>query len=641
MATKKQPREPNLPRLFLQLQLAGEDGDHEKGLKISEKILSISPGDPDALHCKLVCLTHLSKFQEANKLIDSFNKKSEKPQFLFEKAYCLYRLEKYAESQKLLARLPKSEVRVQELQAQILYRLEQYSEAKSVYADLVKECSDGFTSEREANFAAAQSYSVDHLDGGSQLESLPSDTMEQSFNAACCYLAVGRPRDAERALETAEQQCRESLLEEGYTDEEIESEMSVVRVQVGYALQLQDRNKEAMLVYNAILKQKPDDVSQLVLTSNNVIVLNKDRDIFDSKKKAKILANEGTSKKLTSFQKLLVLFNRCLFALQTNQLDQCRELVGKLESTKPSHDLTILAKVALLNRERKVSSCIECLDSHLRSNQKSNVVLYTTLAQLYLSQGHQDKVCAVLRLIPSLPRYLGVVSVLVSLYNSSGDVDNAVCVLDEAVVFWTKQEQSESNQTVVRSLMMESAKFKLQNCGPQSAAIVLEKLHTQYPSDLKVIAMLISAYSRYDAKKAEELSCSLAEFKVSQPVDVDALEQMPSFRHSRRQQQKPDVKEQVSTDKKQPLVKAKKKKKRKPRLPKNYDPAVAPDPERWLPLRERSYYRKGRKMGYSATARGTQGTSAASASLMAQLDASKPKATPTSEESELRNTYVP
>ena len=71
--------------------------------------------------------------------------------------------------------------------------------------------------------------------------------------------------------------------------------------------------------------------------------------------------------------------------------------------------------------------------------------------------------------------------------------------------------------------------------------------------------------------------------------------------------------------------KQKRKKKRKPRLPKNYDPSVPPDPERWLPLRERSYYRRSRrKGGVVPLVRGTQGSSAASANLMSQLDASKP-----------------
>ena len=38
------------------------------------------------------------------------------------------------------------------------------------------------------------------------------------------------------------------------------------------------------------------------------------------------------------------------------------------------------------------------------------------------------------------------------------------------------------------------------------------------------------------------------------------------------------------------------KKKRKTKLPKNYDPEKKPDPERWLPLRDRSTYKpKGKK----------------------------------------------
>lgn len=53
------------------------------------------------------------------------------------------------------------------------------------------------------------------------------------------------------------------------------------------------------------------------------------------------------------------------------------------------------------------------------------------------------------------------------------------------------------------------------------------------------------------------------------------------------------------------------------KLPKNCDPKSTPDPERWLPMRERSYYR-GRKKGKKKeqVGRGTQGaTSGASAEL--------------------------
>lgn len=50
------------------------------------------------------------------------------------------------------------------------------------------------------------------------------------------------------------------------------------------------------------------------------------------------------------------------------------------------------------------------------------------------------------------------------------------------------------------------------------------------------------------------------------------------------------------------------------KLPKNFDPKSTPDPERWLPIRERSYYR-GRKKGKKKeqVGRGTQGATSGAA----------------------------
>lgn len=53
------------------------------------------------------------------------------------------------------------------------------------------------------------------------------------------------------------------------------------------------------------------------------------------------------------------------------------------------------------------------------------------------------------------------------------------------------------------------------------------------------------------------------------------------------------------------------------KLPKNCDPKATPDPERWLPMRERTYYR-GKKKGKKKEqiGKGTQGaTAGASAEL--------------------------
>lgn len=57
-----------------------------------------------------------------------------------------------------------------------------------------------------------------------------------------------------------------------------------------------------------------------------------------------------------------------------------------------------------------------------------------------------------------------------------------------------------------------------------------------------------------------------------------------------------------------------KKKKRKPRLPKVYDPNIPPDPERWLPKHERSNYKKRKDRRYRDTGigKGTQGAASGS-----------------------------
>ena len=626
MAAKSQEPEPTVPRLFTELQLSGEDGDYEAGLRLAEEILSRSPEDKDALHCRIVCLIQLSKFHEAIKLID---KKAEKQKFQFERAYCFYRLEKYDESRRALKKLPESEQRVRELSAQIAYRVEGYEEARKLYTSLVKESSDDFGNEREANYAAALSLCKE-MDEIPHLEAIHRETMEQCFNLACCYLTFGNGREAAMILHKAEELCRESLLEEDYTEEEIESELSVIRIQLGFALQIQHQGKEAASLYGGVLKQKPTDVSHSVIASNNIVVFNKDRDVFDSKKKMKVLANEGSSKKLTQFQKLLILYNRCLFSLQINQLDQCQQLVTELKSKHPTSELTVLAEAALLNREKKTAACLKLLETHLQRKPDSSVLLYTTLAQLNLAHGNVTKVCSTLRSIPNVWKHVGIVSALVSLHTHEGGIDAAIEILDETVTWWSKQQQkSEQIQKLRRSVMMENAQYKLRHGRPEAAALVLEKLRSEYPSHLQVQVLLISAYSQYDSRKAEEQSQSLPSFASSSTADVDTLEQMLGFKLTRRQLLKPDTTEKQA-DKKDHVPKERKRKKRKPKLPKNYDPTVPPDPERWLPLKERSYYRRGKKKGFIAL-RGTQGSSAASALLTAQLDASKPK--PSAQES--------
>ena len=644
---KKADESLNVQKILFELQNAGEDGDFDKGLKLSEELLGSSPDDRDALRCKLVCLVQLSRFDNAIKLIQSLNDAGSvggPPQFSLEKAYCLYRLERYQESLSVLGSKPSAlSYPEKELKAQILYRLELHEEARSIYLDMVKNFADDYGNERESNLAAVLSFcdlSADHHHHRHpELEGLRSETMEQCFNLACCQLAMGRIKRAQELLRASEDICRESMTQEECTEEEIEREIAVVRTQLGYSLQVEGKQDEAMATYNAILKQKSGDTALTVVASNNIIVLNREKDVFDSKKKAKVLAGFGGSKKLSQSQKALVLFNRCLFALQTNQLEQSRQLSAEMGKKFPNSELSLLVKVAVLNREKKQGECIKLLEEHCLSSENSSqslppshpptLLLYLTLAQLHLSQGNVRKACAVLGSVPELHVHLGVVSVLVALYTGTGSTEEAVKVLDDAVQWWSapekkEKEEEEEDRRTLQKFMLENARYKLHHGLPKPASDVLERLRNMDPSNTRVLALLISSYSRFDPKRAEEQSRLLPQAIRDSQVDVDALEQMPSFKLHRQTELASKTTLMEAKTSEGAAKEKKKRKKRKKRLPKNFDQAALPDPERWLPLRERSYYRRGRKKGFvGSVGRGTQGSSAATATITAQLDASK------------------
>lgn len=232
MATAK---ESELPSLFSRLQRTLRDDDDEQALELTKKILELSRDDPDALHCQVVSLIHLSRFEPALQLIRSINKKrkgGEGKLYQLEEAYCLYRQERYPETLSVLSVLPRDEVKVQELEAQVAYKQEEYLKARERYEQLLSVEKD--RDSRMANYYAtlsSSSLSSAGMDGAPRL----TNTMEQCFNLACSYLVSGCGQDAVELLERADSLHRESLEEEGLTEEEIAEEMAVIEVQKGYS----------------------------------------------------------------------------------------------------------------------------------------------------------------------------------------------------------------------------------------------------------------------------------------------------------------------------------------------------------------------------------------------------------------------
>lgn len=506
-------KEKELGKLYKELaslrpsdEFEPEQEDWEKAVKVCNKILNLDSQDATAFHCKVVALMQVGKFAEVLKQVDTSRHQVD---LQFEVAYCHYRLNSPLEALAVLDGVASPQVRHQDLRAQVLYRMEQYEACYSVYKELIKSTDDSYDTERTTNLSAVSA----QLGDRPRLVLDCQDTFEQRYNAACNLAAVGELGKAEAALRKAEEVAKAFLKEEG--DEDVEEETGIIRVQLGFVLQRQGRDKEAATVYNQVLKSKPSDIGLVAVASNNLLCLNKDQNIFDSKKRLKAATVEGLETKLTSSQRGAIARNSALLAMFTAQVDLCKQLVSALEPQPEDAELIQAAALARAGR----------------TSEAGMAVVWRKTAEFHLRSG-------------------------------------------EAAV----------------------------------AAQSLEELQRLEPS-LTTLAQLVVAYAKCDLGKALQTSRLLPAFTPPTDLDVDSLEaaSWAGRTFKARPGQTPRAGgEKTPKAKDDEGLQARKKatKKRKKRLPKEgtYNPNADPDPERWLPKKERTGlkympggYRKPRK----------------------------------------------
>ncbi|KAI0231458.1 Signal recognition particle subunit SRP72 [Lamellibrachia satsuma] len=413
-------------------------------------------------------------------------------------------------------------------------------------------------------------------------------------------------------------------------EDEVDAELSIIRVQLGYTLQELGRSDEALKLYSQVLKKKPSDAGLAAVASNNVVTINKEQNVFDSKKKIKTATADGLQQKLTSKQRQLIEMNHCLLTMYMNQGEECRRMAERLRKTYSDSDTPTLIEAAQYWREKQVVKATELLTNQIAKREGDDVItLKLTLAQLYLGQGHVYQACDMMSALGACTYMPGMVAALVMLYTSEEVMEAAKAILQEAIE-WHRKNKPKGAELV--ALMRASVRFHLKHNNPQAAAVLLEDLRKRYPNDLKILAKLISAYSKFDSKKAQTISRELPSVEdIAQDVDVDSLESSmttlaPKYiKKLTKGEQSPKPQSPMGGG--DTLRQQKKKKKRKTILPKSYDPEVTPDPERWLKRQERSYFRGKRRDKRKEIGKGTQG----SVPTLADKDAAKPSSASNSE----------
>jgi signal recognition particle subunit SRP72 len=205
----------------------------------------------------------------------------------------------------------------------------------------------------------------------------------------------------------------------------------------------------------------------------------------------------------------------------------------------------------------------------------------------------------------------GLVALAVSLYRTQRRHSAIRDELAKAAAHWQKKTGPDSSGAG-NSLLREAGIELLRSSHPADLAAAGEAfshLVASQPNDRTAKLGLVASFATSDfAKVQPSLDILPSVEQLTRGVDVDALIEagvavLPAATGPTQGKKRPL--EQGETERQQQQLAAKKRRKRK--LPKSYDPNKKPDPERWLPLRDRSSYRPKGKKGKKRAAEATQG----------------------------------
>ncbi|KAJ7106203.1 hypothetical protein C8R44DRAFT_638605 [Mycena epipterygia] len=193
------PLPDQLKRLFTTLCAQIDGGHHSKAIRTCDKILRLSPSDPDALQTKLFLLLTTDQAAAAIALIEALSAEGDggasELRYTFERAYAFYCLHKKEDARAALSQDAEGvdERGVRHLEAQLNYRDGAYQAAFDIYNELLDSAP---TAEEQADILTNIQAASAHLDFINTtflhaLDALPSATQTQLENAPPPALGSG------------------------------------------------------------------------------------------------------------------------------------------------------------------------------------------------------------------------------------------------------------------------------------------------------------------------------------------------------------------------------------------------------------------------------------------------------------------
>ncbi|KXJ92794.1 hypothetical protein Micbo1qcDRAFT_160613 [Microdochium bolleyi] len=638
--------------------------DHEEVLKAANAAIKASKGsNTDAQHTRVVALLKLDRFDDALRAIADAGSALES-QASLEKAYALYKTGQHDEADKALRSGGSSSSRaLRHLSAQIAYRAERFEAAARLYAELEKN-NDGIEGEEndiKINRLATHAQLEWSGAGGvlSEAQKQPSredlEAFETAFNSACGCIARGDLSKASVLLKRARDLCEAS---EDLTSDEKKAELLPIIIQHAYVLARLGKDGEAAALQKSIELPDITEAPTKAVASNNQVAIGdssdaKNNNPYVTQRLAESATTLAGNDKLFEYQAAALRRNKYALDLQCQKFDGVQRATTKtiLASSDPEKSSTAaaspasaeIASLGVISAAAKARLQTGKAALHeilpVLEKRPTDIGLLLTIIQLYVqtsnpgpaldlldaflkrldastAAGHED-----VRFAP------GLVAVAVALYRLQGRQAAIRNELARASTHWrskTKEDAATSS-----ALLREAGVELLKSSDPAhvaSAGATFDSLVSSSSSPASkdsnplAVAGLVASFATTDYAKVEPYLASLTpvERLISGAADIESLlsagvATVPTH-HSTT-----TTTSSASASKKRGAAaattddagKAAGSKKRRIRYPKGFHPGdpgnAKPDPERWLPLRDRSTYRpKGRK-GKKRAQESTQG----------------------------------
>ncbi|KAF6813408.1 signal recognition particle subunit SRP72 [Colletotrichum sojae] len=587
--------------------------DHEEVLKAANASIKASKADLTAHRTRVVALLKLDRFDDALRAINDGGEKLEQA-CLLEKAYALYKTGKLKEARDIANAKPERSFR--HITAQVAYRQEDFSDALAVYRGLLDN-PRGEDSDLNINMLASTAQLEWQAGNSPDVGSAPisaaagADTFELAYNTACGCIARGELSKASTLLQRSFRLCDES---EDLCEDDKQAEMVPIMIQQVYVYSRLGKVDDALAIQNNLsISRNWDAESELIALNNKSALSTEVKNPYLAQRELETALSLSKDAKLFKHQETQLNRNRSILDLQMQKFDGVfRSTSRALADAQPtvSIDTNSLSAINATARALRFSKTFDTKEVvPLLEKRPTDVGLLLTIIQLCLSASNPSAALPVLESflqnletqgVTGIRFSPGLVALAVSLYRQQGRHGSIRSELAKASSFWEKQGGHHVD-SLLRGAGSELLKSS-ETSDLTAAGTAFEKLCQKSGADQVAAAGLVASFATSDpAKITAHLTNLPALGDLIGDVDINNLVEegvaalvTPTGQPKKR---KLETRPSDTTNKK----------KRRRKLPKDYEEGKKLDPERWLPLRDRSSYRPKGKKGKKRANEATQG----------------------------------